>query len=104
MLVIFAMGQVRAGERHAEFHHWYKGLKSNYGGSCGNGKDCGSTRFRVQEGKVQVIIHGRWCDVDEKSVLKGKIAPDMGSHVCAPEKPLKGAECLQYCVIIGTGV
>lgn len=104
ILICFGIvSSVPAQENHAELHWWYKGLKDTKGTSCCNGKDCGVTNFRIYSGKLQVVIHDRWCDVDTARILTDKVAPDRGTHVCAPETPFKGLECLHYCVIIGTG-
>lgn len=93
---------VLAQQNHDKMHWWYKGLETDSGSSCCNGTDCGTTNFRVYEGKLQVIIHDQWCDVNEKKILN-KIAPDKGTHVCAPTEPLNWDPCLHWCVIIGTG-
>ena len=91
-----------AQQNHDEMHYWYKDLRNQEGVSCCNGKDCGQTSYRVHEGKLQVIIHERWCDVNERKILR-KVAPDKGTHVCAPESPLEWDPCLHWCVIIGMG-
>ena len=108
--LIFLLGSLAASSSiassqtaHDRYHWWYKDLRSPAGGTCCNDQDCGTTNFRTYNGKMQVVIHGKWCDVDEEAVLKRTIAPDRGTHVCAPVKPIEGYECFHYCVVIGTG-
>jgi hypothetical protein len=89
---------------HEELHAWYQTLRDYKGMSCCNENDCRPTSFRVIDGKAEIALDGEWVEVDEKKVLKDVIAPDHGSHVCAPKQPNayypKG---YHYCVIIGTG-
>ena len=94
----------KAEDPHSMHHEWYKDLQSNQGGSCCNGEDCRPTHVTSKDGKAYIKIHGKWCEADEKLVLRGKTAPDMGWHVCAPTTPIPGAECLHFCIVEGMGL
>ena len=102
-LAIIIACAAKAEDPHSMYHEWYKDLQSNQGGSCCSEKDGRPSNYRSYNGELQILINDRWCRIDENAVLHGKVAPDRGTHVFAPVPPIKGAECTQFCVIIGIG-
>ena len=68
---------------HAIWHRdFYAKLKRNDGGGpCCNDSDCRPTRSRRVNGHYEVKVDGQSADK-----INSVIAPDAGTHVCAPEQ------------------
>jgi hypothetical protein len=101
-----AQNRGQHGEGHAKLHHWYEKLmRPDTHSSCCNDKDCRPTQHRYHEGKLQVLLDGKWENVPERALLKNEHSPDLQSHVCALEKSpwSYGADRI-VCVVLGHGV
>ena len=85
---------------HAIWHRdFYAKLKRNDGGGpCCNDSDCRPTRSRRANGHYEVKVDGQWIPVPADKI-NSVIAPDAGTHVCAPEQ-IGHHKGLLFCVIL----
>ncbi len=94
----------RHGHGHNELHQWYKGLYDENRVSCCNEHDCRPTESRTVGQNVEVRLNGKWVIVPPDKI-QNLMAPDMGSHVCAPNPSHPGYPRDHiFCVILGLGV
>src|SRR5262249_55468564 len=91
-------GHYAAG--HALWHRdFYAKLKRNDGGGpCCNNSDCRPTQSRKANGSYEVTVDGAWISVPEDTINRA-IAPDGGTHVCAPQQ-VGHHKGLLWCVIL----
>ena len=91
------------GAGHDLWHRdFYAKLKRNDGeGACCSETDCRPTRSRVAGGRYEVLVDNRWVVVPEDRV-NAEIAPDAGTHVCAPKQTGHNVDVL-FCVILPPG-
>jgi hypothetical protein len=77
---------------------FYEFLLRRDGGSCCNHSDCRPSESRMIGDHYEVKVDGRWVRVRENQILN-VVAPDGGTHVCAPEQ-IEEDEGVIYCVVL----
>ena len=92
------------GLGHHTLHAWYETLKQpGTGISCCNNQDCRPTEARVKGEHVEVLVDGDWTKVPPEKILN-TASPDLGSHVCAPNRGAAYPKGYIFCAVIGGGV
>jgi len=88
------------GAGHDKWHQgFYSTLKRNDGqGSCCNLMDCRPTQSRMVGDHYEVKVDGEWMRVPSDKI-NNVVAPDGGTHVCAPRQVGRDKGVL-FCVIL----
>jgi hypothetical protein len=86
LLWLYSMANAEAQEHHERHHAYYQNWVNRNDLGCCDNRDCGELSDddeRTTNGKLEVRILGRWCEVKPWHYLKRGNAPNAASsHLC----------------------
>jgi hypothetical protein len=86
LICLFGWTLAQAQHNHDQGHDEYKNWFSRDGAACCNKSDCGMVKpedERIEGGKHQIRIEGKWCPVKPGMYLRTGKSPDWSSsHAC----------------------
>ena len=86
LLCLFGWTLAQAQHNHSAGHDEYKNWASRDGAACCNKSDCGTVKpedERIEGGKHQIRIEGKWCPILPGMYLRTGKSPDWSSsHAC----------------------
>lgn len=74
------------GYRHTDFHGSYQAIFNSGRCNCHTG-ECRPTRYRIVEGKLQMILNRKWVDIPDHAIQPRESVPANlwaeEAHICA---------------------